>query len=206
MSREVLRRRARTVRRRILARRRLLAATFAAIAVGLGLQTVRPAPLPSTAVVVAARDLPAGTTIAADDVRTISLADDAVPAGVDPDPVGEVLSGPMRAGEPITDRRVLGAPLLDGYPDRVAMPVRLPDDGMVELLQIGDRVDLVAADPQSGGAEVIATSLAVVLIPRLSEAASGLPGRLVVLAVPEIERAAIADAAARQFLTYSFSG
>ncbi|MEJ7756610.1 MAG: hypothetical protein WKF83_10075 [Nocardioidaceae bacterium] len=44
----------------MLARRRVLAAVFAGLAVLTGIGAVRPPPPPSDAIVVAARDLPAG--------------------------------------------------------------------------------------------------------------------------------------------------
>ena len=60
-----------------------------------------------------------------------------------------MLAGPVRAGEPLTDVRLVGASLAAAYPGAVAVPVRLPDAGMAALLRVGDRIDLVAADPRA---------------------------------------------------------
>ena len=62
---------------------------------------------------------------------------------------GRPLAGPVRAGEPLTDVRLLGPALLDALPgdaeERVAVPVRLADAGVTQLLAVGDRVDVLAA-------------------------------------------------------------
>ena len=62
------------------------------------------------------------------------------------------------------------------------MPVRLPDAGMAALLHLGDRIDLVAADPQGVTARVVASDLTVVALPQpdeeaLASGAAGPPGR-----------------------------
>ena len=46
------------------------------------------------------------------------------------------------------------------------MPVRLPDAGMVDLLEVGDRIDLIATDPQGGGASVVASDVPVLALAR----------------------------------------
>jgi hypothetical protein len=93
------------------------------------------------------------------------------------------------------------------YPDAVAVPLRLPDAGMAALLRVGDRIDLVAADPQGSVARVVATDLAVVALPAPDDdtASSGVPGRLVVLAAPETIREELAQAAVTGFLTFTYS-
>ena len=89
----------------------------------------------------------------------------------------------------------------------VAIPVRLPDAGMAALLHLGDRIDLVAADPQGVTARVVASDLTVVALPQPDEEAlaSGLPGRLVVLAAPEAAREDLAQAAVTGFLTFTYA-
>jgi len=190
----------------VLARRRPLAALLAAGAVLAGVHELRP-PLPETqAVLTAARDLPAGTTLRAEDLATVDYAADGAPTGLVHDAVGRVLAAPIRAGEPVTDVRLVGAPLAAAYPDRIAVPVRLPDAGMAALLRVGDRVDLVAADPQGTAAHVVATDLVVAALPAADEAAAdGLPGRLVVLAAPVTVREDLAQAAVTGFLTFTYS-
>ena len=98
---------------------------------------------------VAARDLPAGQVLGAADLVAVGFAPGSAPAGaVDVETTtGRTLAAPLRAGEPVTDVRLVGPGLTDGYPGLAAVPVRLPDAGMADLLQAGDRIDLVVGGP-----------------------------------------------------------
>ncbi len=198
----------RSLRRVVLRRRRTIAALLTAVAVAAGLQAVA-GPAPDTVpVLVAARDLPAGAAIGQGDVRTARFAPGSTPDGVAADPVGQVLAGPLRTGEPITDVRLVGPALTSGQPGLVAVPVRLPDPGMVALLDVGDRIDLVATDPQKGGASVVADGVPVLAIPAADDqvGASGLPGRLVVVGAESSQVAPLAAAAVASFVTYTWPG
>jgi hypothetical protein len=76
---------------------------------------------------------------------------------------------------------------------------------MVALLRVGDRVDLVSADPQGGAAEVVATDVPVLAIPADTDTdGSGLTGRLVVVGADPADVARIADASVRTFVTVAF--
>lgn len=198
---------ARPVRRAVLARRRLLAAVLVAVAVASGLQAATSPPPPSVPVTVAAHDLRAGAVLGAEDLRTTGFAPTSVPAGEAVDAVGRTLAAPLRAGEAVTDVRLVGPALTEGHPGLVAMPVRLPDPGMVDLLRAGDRIDLVSADPQGGSAAVVASGVPVLAVPDLppEAGATGLTGRLVVVGALPAEVPRIADAAVRTFLTVAFS-
>ncbi|MFB4311257.1 SAF domain-containing protein [Actinomadura sp. GTD37] len=126
--------------------RRPLAALFAAAAAGLVLLALRPGPPPSVRVLAAARDLPAGKRLAPSDLQRVALPPSAVPAGALREGAGRVLAGPMRRGESLTDARVIGDALLQGYgPDTVAAPVRITDPAAVRLLRPGDRIDVLSA-------------------------------------------------------------
>ena len=156
----------------------------------------------------AARDLPAGTTLERDDLASVDYAAGTAPDGLADDAVGRVLASPVRAGEPLTDVRLVGAPLAAAYPDAVALPVRLPDAGMAALLRVGDRIDLVAADPQGASARRgrLRPRRRGAARRRTTEATSGaLPGRLVLLAAPEAVREEVAQAAVTGFLTFTYS-
>ncbi len=198
----------RSVRRLVLRRRRLLAALLTAVAVAAGLQAVA-GPAPDTvSVLVAARDLPAGAEIDDGDLRTARFAPGSAPDGLAADPVGQVLAAPLRAGEPVTDVRLVGPELTAGQPGLVAVPVRLPDPGMVSLLDVGDRIDLVATDPQEGDASVVADDVPVLAIPAADDqaTASGLAGRLVVVGADSSQVEPLAAAAVRSFVTYTWAG
>ena len=189
----------------MLARRRLLAAVLTAVAVAAGIHAVASPPPAEVPVRVAVHDLPAGAVLGADDLRTVGFAPGSVPDGLAVDAAGRMLAAPLRAGEPVTDLRLVGPALSDAYPGLAAVPVRLPDAGMVELLRVGDRVDLISADPQGGGAEVVAADVPVLAIPAAADAgASGLPGRLVVIGADPDDVARIADASVRTFVTIAF--
>ena len=197
----------RRVRRAVLRRRRLLAALCALVAVWAGLRaTAAPAP-ERVPVTVAARDLGAGTVLRPGDLTTVRFAPGTVPAGQVRDPVGHQLAGPMRRGQPITDAALLGASLVADRPDLVALPVRLPDTAMAELLRVGDEIDVIAADPQGGPASTVARSAVVLGLPPppADAAADGLPGRLVVLGVRTTEVTAVSSATVTHFLTVAWS-
>lgn len=69
----------RRLRRAVLARRRLLAATTAAFAVLVGIQATAPAPPPTRTVVTAAHDLVGGAAITRSDLTLARFAPDTVP-------------------------------------------------------------------------------------------------------------------------------
>jgi Flp pilus assembly protein CpaB len=197
----------RRVRRLVLARRRLLAALLAGVAVAAGVQAATAPPQPAVGVVTAARDLPAGAVIGSDDLVTVDFAPGSVPSGAVRDVVGRTLAAAVRRGEPVTDVRLVGPALTAGDPELTAVPVRLPDAAMVALLDVGDRIDLIGTDPQSAGASVVATGVPVLALPRASadSGGSGQPGGLVVVGAAPTEVTRLADASVRLFLTYAFS-
>lgn len=187
---------------RAAARRRwLLAAGLVAAAVATALPSLAPAPAAATTVLSAARDLAAGTPLTKADVVALALPPDAVPSGalsnVD-QVVGRLSAGPVRAGEPLTDVRVVGPGLLravDGAGELVAVPVRLADPAAAALLRPGDRVDVLAAstDPATAGtASVTAAGAPVLAVPAPDAQAEG---ALVVLATPPATAARLAATA-----------
>ena len=195
----------RTLRRTVLARRRPLAALCAAGAVLAGLHAVRPPPGPTVTVEVAAHDLGSGVVLTDADLVSRSYPADLAPVGSAADAAGRTLAAPVRAGEPVTDARLVAASLLDGYPGRVALPVRIADAAAVGLLRAGDRVDLVAADPRRGTASYVAIGVPVLAIPRPDTGAAtgsaALSGRLVVVGAAPSDVDRIAGAAATDLLS-----
>ena len=206
--RDRLTRALRPVRRAVLRRRRLLAAVLTAVAVASGLHAAVAPPPARVGVPVAARDLPAGVVLSAGDLTDAEFAPGSVPDGVAADAAGRTLAAPLRRGEPVTDVRLVGRALTDAHADLTALPVRLPDAGMVGLLRAGDRIDLLAADPQGSGARTVAADVLVLAVPRATAASAGegtTGGRLVVVGVHPEEVTDVADAAVRYFLTFAFS-
>lgn len=194
--------------------RRLLAAGLAAAAMTIALTTLRPEPEPTVQVPVAAKDLSAGTNLRAAHIGTAALPREVVPDGAFPDTsglVGQVLSGPVRRGEPITDARLVGASSIDGYgKGRVGTPVRIADEGMAALLKPGSVVDVLAV-PGAGGlepsgpAKVVASGVRVVAIPRGS-AAAGASGTLIVVAATPAQAKALTRSAADSRLSVTLRG
>lgn len=199
----------RAVRRAVLRRRRLLAALLIAAAVAAGLRAVAGPPPQTEPVWVAAHDLPAGRVVAGDDLVRREFPADAVPAGLVADAAGGVLAGPLRRGEPVTDARLVRGTLAASYPGLAAMPIRIPDAAAVRLLAAGDRIDLIATDPQGGGSRVLMESTPVLAIPPPAPGADpvGGPGggRLIVLGVEPELRDELADAAVLSFLSFSLT-
>lgn len=175
--------------------RRLLAAALTAGAVAFALSALGPAPPPVETVLAAAADLRAGTTIRRADLVELDLPPDAVPAGVlrpGQPVVGRIVAGPVRAREPLTDLRLIGPSLLDGYgKDVVAVPVRVADAAAVRLLRPGDVVDLLAAEtslsssgvePDSGAARAAAARAVAQRVRVLSVPFAAAPGDEAVIA------------------------
>src|SRR3954451_10084883 len=117
--------------------RRAAAALLAAMALALAL---RPEAAPAARrseqrlpVVVAGHDLAAGTVLTATELRTTRLPPAYVPAEVVPDAaslVGRVVAGAVRAGEPLTDVRLVGQGLTRLLQDHeVGGPARLGGPG-----------------------------------------------------------------------------
>jgi len=110
---------------------------------------------------------------------------------------GRVLVGAARAGEPLTDARLVGAELatrMHGSPDAAAVPVRLADAGVAALLAPGSRVDVVTVGPRPEQPVVLAADAAVLaVLPPGDEI--GTRGRLVLVAMPRTLASRVAAAA-----------
>jgi Flp pilus assembly protein CpaB len=196
----------RRIRRAVLARRRLISAVCAALAVAVGFQAAAGPPPPETTVLTAAHDLPGGTVVRDSDLSTAAFTPDSVPAGVlssATEAIGRTTAAPVRSGEAITDVRLVSGSMLAAYPGLVAAPVRIGDAGAVDLLKVGDRIDLIAADPQGAAeARVVASGVPVISIPRPRENSTATTqGGLVVVAISDGTAQDLAAAAVSSFLS-----
>ena len=185
--------------------RRSLAGLLAAGALVL---VLRPAPAepagpdPGVPVVTAAADLPAGTQLGTADLVVARLP--SAPGGVVADPadlVGQTLAGPVRAGEPVTDVRLVGSGLTALLPaGTVAAPVRTADAAVSALPRAGDRVDVLASTDGDPRARVVAADALVLLAaPPAGDPAAG----LLLLAVDGGTAADLAATATTSTLTLS---
>jgi Flp pilus assembly protein CpaB len=175
-------------RRRVALARRWLAAllALAACVVGVRGELAGPGRVP---VLVAARDLAPGTTLAAPDLRTDLWPAELVPAGAldaTAQAEGRVLAGAANLGEPLTAPRLAGPELArraTGAVDAASVPIRLADAGVAGLLGPGRLVDVVTLAERTDQPSVLATG-ATVLAVLPAEQRPGSQGRLVLVAVP----------------------
>ncbi|WP_210502937.1 SAF domain-containing protein [Nocardioides xinjiangensis] len=200
------RRRLRAVRHQLRRRRRLIAATLAAAAVFSALRTLAPPPPDTVDVLVAARDLPAGSLLGDDDLVRRAWPAELAPPGAADVAAGRVLAGAVGRGEVVTGVRLVGPDLADAEPGRTVVPVRLPDAGMATLLRPGDEVDLMATDPGTGESELVAGGVTVLATPTgVPEGpAGGSGGALVVVGTSPAEAVAVAGSALTHYLTVSW--
>jgi pilus assembly protein CpaB len=192
-----------------VALRRAAAGLLVVLALGLlAAPSVAPA---GTPVLVAARDLAPGVALGPADVAVRLLPGELVPAGAFAEPgavAGRQVVGGVRAGEALTDVRLLGpvaAVAAAGVPDAAGVPVRLADAGVAALLTPGTRVDLVAAGADDAGAVAADPALlapgAVVLavLPAPERTAGSAP--VVVVALPAALAARVATVSLREEVT-----
>ncbi|MFC3451347.1 SAF domain-containing protein [Amycolatopsis speibonae] len=165
---------------------------------------------PGIATVVSARDLPAGSLLRAGDLKLVDLPDDVRPQGATGQAAsveGRLLVGAARAGEPLTDVRLLEAAIPgSGDPESSTVPVRLADAGVAELLRPGQRVDVVAAAEAGREASVLASMAVVAAVgeqgirePKAS--GGGSKGPLVLLSLPSAIATRVAATSLERSLT-----
>lgn len=200
---------------RLALRRRLLVAALTGVAVLAGLAAVRPAPVASRAVWVAARDLSGGQPLQAADVRLERIPVALVPAdslSARSPPTGRLLAAPVRRGEPLTDVRLLAPPLLGALdpPAERAVPVRVADAAAaLAVVHAGDLVDIIATPDSDDGAPTTSTAVVhdvrVLATPGGSAAGgsadTGDGGGLLVVAADLHQAAALAQAAGSAVLS-----
>jgi Flp pilus assembly protein CpaB len=172
--------------------RRLLALALLLTAVVLAVTEQGPvdAGEPTVDVLVASRELAAGSVLVAGDVRTQAWPLQLVPSGTltpADDPIGRLLAGAVRAGEAVTDVRLLGPGLIQALdPGLRAVPVRLTDAGVGALLRAGDRIDLYAVGTglDDAPSTLVAAYALVLAVPAQQDRVVP-EGGIVVVAVPD---------------------
>jgi Flp pilus assembly protein CpaB len=159
--------------------RRLLSAIATGLAVLAALSAVREESPSGTRVVVASHDLASGHVVRAADLETRLLPASSLPAHPlgRSAAVGRRVAGPMRQGEALTDYRVLRPDSLRGYgPDAVLTTVRVAEADGVTGVQVGDRIDVIAVDPDGESkAAVVARKVEVVTVPASSSDSDATP-------------------------------
>ena len=164
---------------------RIVAAVLLGLAAWLTLGAVTPKPAdPGVPTVVAGRDLALGSTVSGDDLRVERRPQAQRPDGALADPgaaVGQVVSGPVLAGEIVTSARFRGPGQLAGLGSGlVAVSLPVTDPVLLTTLRPADTVSVLATgsgQPLATAAHVLAAELPSTGV--LSAVGTG-PGHLVV--------------------------
>ncbi|MDR6987656.1 Flp pilus assembly protein CpaB [Paenarthrobacter nitroguajacolicus] len=127
--------------------RRLTVALLLCLAAGLAVQQLTPVPEQRVSVLVAARDLPTGTSLAESDFTLQDVPPDLAIPGALPDGApfaGRQLASPLSKGQIPTESNLLGPGLLTGAPvGTAAVPLRMADPSSIQLLSPGQLVTVV---------------------------------------------------------------
>ena len=186
--------------------RRVVAAGLVVLA---GIAALRSNPDADRAdVVVAARDLRPGAALTADDVRLEKRLATTLPDGSQADlgkVVGSTLASPTRRGEVLTDVRLLGSQLAESTagPGARIVPLHLADNALIDLVRVGDVVDVLAAPANDSQpvSRVIATDAVVVLVSAKQKVQAAEADRVILVALPARLANAVAGSALGQTVT-----
>lgn len=154
-----------------------VAAVLVGLAVLSAADVLRPAPSGSVRVVVTARDVTAGQTLARGDLRYATVPGDVAPQGATvglDDVAGRTVIADLPSGVPLAATLLGSTPR--GPAGTVVATVRLADPQMAALLSPGDRVDVLAAPVEGGTGTVVARGAVVLPAPETSTADEGLLG------------------------------
>ncbi len=169
------------LKRAMVWRRRLLVAGFLAGSMAFALQALTPSAPAGQPVLVAVRDLAAGSSVDGSDVVVVRRLPSQVPAGVISSLAGlggRSLVSSVRQGEVLTDVRLAGPSALRGLPaELVAVPVRIADPEAAALVRPGDHIDLLAAGAVTS-ARVVASAVRVLAVPGAGGNPAGVTGAL----------------------------
>lgn len=153
--------------------------------------------------VVAARELRAGTQLAAADLQLVQLPLTAIPEKALTEvsaALGRTLTGSLTRGSVLTAVSTLSATESGAGPGEQLVPFRVPDAAAVSLLQVGDRITVVGASVD-GSAIDVATNVRVAALPVAAGGAwGGESGALVVVAADPQTAARLAAAASQMRL------
>jgi Flp pilus assembly protein CpaB len=147
--------------------RRSIAATFAGLGTLLALSLVIPGPGSQTKVLVAARPLSAGTTLAASDLTQKSLPADTAWETLQGEPskvVGRVLAHSLAPNQPISSSDLIGQGLLAGLPENyVAVSLPLSASTSTSLLSVGNLIDVYGSSNDGLNTGILIASRARIL-------------------------------------------
>lgn len=191
--------------------RRAVAAALLLAAAAVAATDAATAEPAGTPTVVAARDLPSGESVTADDLRVARFPERLRPADAVSSPndvAGHALSGAVSERDPITTTRLLSHEAQHSGRDTV--PLRLADAGVAGLLEPGTTVDVVTLADDSEEGRELASDVTVLTVTDDPAVAATKPtrkedGPLVLLAVPSDTATGLAAAALHQPVTITLS-
>ena len=180
------------------------------VAAASTVQALRPPDAPTVGVVVAARAVEAGVSLAASDVRIAHYPVGTVPDGVLTDvaeAVGASTAVPLSSGSPLGPG-LIAPDEVRGPAGTVVATVRFADPAVAGLLSAGMHVDVLAATAEGGPGGVVARRALVLPVARQPSEPGGLLGGPagddsvpVLVAVSPEEAPALAGAAASAVLS-----
>jgi len=202
-------RRYRRLWRRLLWHRRKFAALGAAVAVFAVLSLLKPPPTPTVMVVTARHDLTAGARLRAGDVVAIPYPEALAPERAlraPADAIGRAVTSGLARGTPLTSLSLSGGAWSGLGPGREAVPARLQDSTVAELLSPGQHVRLTAVDPRSPTeAQTLVEDAVVLATPKPEHGStSTATGRLVVFDVPANRANLVTSSAVSRYLTVTW--
>ena len=155
--------------------RRLAVALLLCLAAALAVQQLTPQPDPTVSAWAAARDLPAGKVLTANDLGAVRIPPGVLPGGsLDQAALdGKQLAVALRQGQLLSDSLLVGPGLLAGSPPgAAAVPLRMADPSSIRLVSPGQLVNVVMTS--GNGYEPAASSqLLAAAVPVLWTSAQG---------------------------------
>jgi pilus assembly protein CpaB len=158
----------RSLSRAVSWHRRKLAVVAALAAALTGVTAAMPPSPPTVAVVRASSRLDGGLVLSRDDVTLTRFPRELAPADALTSveaALGRTIRAPVSQGQLLTELSVV-SPGKSARSGRVVAPLRLADADLAALLEVGDAVDVVAADGEASRAAVVARGVRVVGLPR----------------------------------------
>lgn len=182
------------LRRALRWHRRLLAAGLAGLAIYFALAAITERD-DTSQVVVAARPIEGGGTLAAGDLTTLELPRAAVPEGALTEldqAIGEAVIARVPARAVLTASSLASSERLVA-PGRVALPITLADSAPLSLVRPGDRIELLGPG-DSGAVEVLVSGARVIAIPQLDAGLLGGDAPVILVDVARAEAARLVAA------------
>ena len=147
--------------------RRVISVGCAGLATLLAFSIIQPGGAPTSPVMVAIRDLPAGTSLTEDDLKLVSVISETQWTGLSDKPdelLGRVLAHSLAANQPVTSSDLVGPHLLDGLDSNlVALSIPIGNGSTRQLLHTGDFIDVYGSAMDYAAPAVLVAHRALVL-------------------------------------------